>query len=162
MTTYTLFGLSLTQTQKESIRKARDNGTGITIRLLHGHLQGDDKLGLTKSQITSINKRKQIHKGINLKLSAAQLKKMSKIGGILPLLALLPLIFGGIGAAGAAAGGAAAIAKAVNDGKVAAEAQKESERHNREVEKQLGSGLFLRREGNGLFLRREGYGLKKR
>ena len=157
MTTYTLYGLSLTKNQKESIRKARDDGTAITIRLSYDHLQGDDKLGLTKSQIERINKRKKMHKGMDLKLSATQIKKMSKIGGILPLLALLPLIFGGIGAAGAAAGGAAAIAKAVNDGKAVAEAQKETERHNREVEKQLGSGLFLRRVGNGLFLG----GLKK-
>ena len=162
MTTYTLCGLSLTQNQKESIRKARDNGAGITIRLLYDHLEGNDNLGLTTNQIAGINKRKQMHKGMDLKLSATQIKKMSKIGGILPLLALLPLIFGGIGAAGAAAGGAAAIAKAVNDGKAAAEAQKEEERHNKEVERQLGNGLFLRREGNGLFLRREGYGFKKR
>ena len=149
MTTYTLYGLSLTQHQKESIRKARDDGAGITIRLLYNNLQGNDNLGLTNNQIARINKRKQMHKGMDLKLSATQIKKMSKIGGILPLLALLPLIFGGIGAAGAAAGGAAAITKAVNDGKAAVAAQKEVERHNREVEKQLGNGLFLRREGGG-------------
>ena len=46
----------------------------------------------------------------------------AKSGGILPLLALLPLIFGGIAAAGGVAGGAAGIAKAVSDKKAADEA----------------------------------------
>ena len=46
-----------------------------------------------------------------------------KYGGILPLLALLPLIFKGVAAAGAAAGAATGIAKAV-----------EESRHNKEIE----------------------------
>jgi hypothetical protein len=44
-----------------------------------------------------------------------ELKEKSKEGGFLPLLALLPLIFGGIAAAGAVAGGTAAVVKTVND-----------------------------------------------
>ena len=54
-----------------------------------------------------------------------------KYGGILPLLALLPLIFKGVAAAGVAAGAATGIAKAV-----------EESRHNKEIENiARGNGL---------------------
>ena len=65
----------------------------------------------------------------------------TKKGGILPLLTLLPLIFGGIGAAGAVAGGAAGIAKSVNDKKSSDAELAEEERHNKEMEKAVGRGL---------------------
>jgi len=55
-----------------------------------------------------------------------------KEGGILPLL---PLIFGAIAAAGAVAGGASGIAKAVQDKKATDKAQTETERHNKVLEK---------------------------
>ena len=48
------------------------------------------------------------------KINKLQLRRQ-KEGGFLPLLALLPLIFGGIAAAGAVAGGTAAVVKTVND-----------------------------------------------
>ena len=61
----------------------------------------------------------------------------------MPLLSLLPLIFGGLGAAGGVAGGVAGAVSAANNAKAAAAAQAETERHNREVEIQLktGSGI---------------------
>lgn len=63
-----------------------------------------------------------------------------KEGGILPLL---PLIFGGIAAAGALAGGAAGIAKSVNQKHADARAYEETKRHNAEIEKLAkGSGEF--------------------
>ena len=55
-----------------------------------------------------------------------------KRGGILPLI---PLIIGGIAAAGSVAGGAAGIAKAVDDKKAHGVRQRELERHNKELEK---------------------------
>ena len=69
----------------------------------------------------------------------AQIEEVAKTGGILPLL---PLIFAGLAAAGGIAGGAAGIAKAVNDKTAADAEQKETERHNREMEKLAkGQGL---------------------
>ena len=98
--------------------------------------------------------------GAELKFSKTQLEGMRKMGGTLPLL---PLILGGLSAAGALAGGAAGVAKAVQDKQASAAAQAETERHNREIEKQLqSSGLRLWRKprakccltykGSGLYL----------
>lgn len=78
----------------------------------------------------------------------------SKIGGLLPAF-LIPL-FAGLSATGALAGGAAGIAKAVNDSKAAQQALDESKRHNRTMESiALGKGLYLKpyKKGLGLHLR---------
>ena len=77
--------------------------------------------------------------------------KEAKHGGILPLI---PLILGGIAAAGSVAGGAAGIAQAVNKKKAEDKAIAEQERHNKEMERLAkGSGIkdairdFSRRSG---------------
>lgn len=59
-------------------------------------------------------------------------KDKQKEGGIIPLL---PLIFGGIAAAGSVAGGTAGVVKAVHDKKAADAAQAEEHRHNVAMEK---------------------------
>ena len=147
---YSPFGLTLSQGQKETLANAVRDGSGITLRLAADQLHGEDKLGLTKRQINHVMKKKGEGAGAELKFSKTQLKQITKIGGILPLLALLPMILGGISAAGALAGGAAGIGKAINDKKAASASQAEAERHNREVEAQLkGSGLYLGRETRG-------------
>lgn len=73
-----------------------------------------------------------------------------KTGGILPLIP----IFAGLSAIGALTGGAAGIAKAVNDATAAKQQLKESERHNRMME-----AVSLR--GRGLYLTpyKKGFGL---
>lgn len=76
-----------------------------------------------------------------------------KTGGFLPAF-LLPL-FAGLSATGALAGGAAGIAKAVNDVKAASQKLEESKRHNRKMESiAMGKGLHLipYRHGMGLHL----------
>lgn len=75
-----------------------------------------------------------------------------KKGGFLPLIP----IFAGLSALGALGGGAAGIAKAVNDARAAAEQLKESERHNKLMEAvAMGKGLYLKpyRKGLGLYLK---------
>lgn len=74
-----------------------------------------------------------------------------KTGGFLPLIPL----FAGLSALGALSGGAAGIAKAVNDAKAAQRSLNESERHNKVMEAiALGKGLFLKpyKKGLGLYL----------
>jgi len=157
---YIPYGLSLSPGQKETLVKAIRNGEGTKIRLCSDQLQGEDKLGLTKRQLDHIMNKQREGTGAELKFSKTQLKKMSKMGGI---LSLLPLILGGLSAAGALAGGAAGVAKAVQDKQANTAAQAETERQNREIEKQLqGSGLRLGRKvhakycptckGSGLYL----------
>jgi len=157
---YIPFGLTLSQGQKELLAKAVRNGAEVTLRLSVDQLHGEDKLGLTKRQIAHIMKKKGEGAGVEIKFSKTQLNKMTKMGGILPLLTLIPLILGGLSAAGALAGGAAGIAKTVQNKQANDAANAEAARHNREVEAQLGSGLYLSKRGgccpmcrgSGLFL----------
>lgn len=82
----------------------------------------------------------------------------TKLGGFLPLL--IP-IFAGLSAAGALAGGAASIAKAVNDAKAASRKLEESRRHNSSMEDiAIGKGLHLKpyKQGLGLHLKSNGGG----
>jgi len=143
MTEYNMHGVALTKTQAHKIIRAAEKHDSVVIRLKHNQLQGNQKLPLTKTQIMQINRAQKANKGIDLKLSAAQLKHLEKAGGLLPLLTLLPLIFGGLGAAGGVAGGVASAVSAAKNAKAAAAAQTEIERHNREVEAQLKSGAGL-------------------
>lgn len=78
---------------------------------------------------------------------------LPKSGGFLPLL---PLIFGGLAAAGSIAGGGAAVAKAVNDAKNKSKLLNETQRHNQMME-----AIALGKKGSGLYLKsfRNGYGL---
>jgi hypothetical protein len=133
MTEYIIHGVTLSKGQAQKIILASKKNQSVTIRLSKNNLHGNHKLPLTETQINRINKVKT---GLNLKLSASSLKHLEKTGGILPLLSLIPLILGGIGAAGAVTGG---IASAVSSAKQ----NRETERHNREVESQLqkGSGV---------------------
>lgn len=78
-----------------------------------------------------------------------------KSGGFLPLIPL----FAGLSALGALGGGAAGIAKAVNDAKAASQKLEEAKRHNETMEAialgKKGSGLYLKpyKSGCGLYLK---------
>ena len=81
------------------------------------------------------------HEGKTYYITKKKIRECEKEGGILPLLTLIPLIAGGVSAAGGVAGAAAGIAKAVNDKKVADEELAEQRRHNLEMEKKTGGNL---------------------
>lgn len=77
---------------------------------------------------------------------------LPKSGGILPLIP----IFAGLSAIGTLAGGAAGIAKTINDYKASQQNFREAERHNKTMEAvALGKGLYIKpyKKGNGLFLK---------
>src|SRR5271163_3071887 len=105
MPEYHMHGLTLTENQVNKIVSAAKRHSSVNIRLTHNNLQGKHKIALTQTQITQITKARKINKGMDLKLSATQLEHLEKTGGLLPLLALLPLIFGGLATAGGVAGG---------------------------------------------------------
>ena len=129
---YISYGVNLSESQLNKIRKAVERNCSTCIKLTRSNLHGDHKLPLTQIQINRIKKAKA---GVELKLSVAQLKAI-KTGGFLPLLALIPLIAGAVGAAGGLTGG---ISAAVS----AAKSNAEQQRHNRVIEEQLkgGSGI---------------------
>src|ERR1700761_901833 len=92
MTNYILHGVKLSAGQAEKIYKALKNNEGVTIRLSKSDLDGQFKIPLTKRQFNKIAKSDA--NGLDLKLSALQLKHLGKSGGLLPLLSLIPLIAG--------------------------------------------------------------------
>ena len=144
-------GLCLTDGQIKKIINAANKRTSVTIRLSKKNLDGSHKFPLTQSQINRIDKARNASTGLNLKLAYAQIKhvkkmilQLKKTGGVLPLLTLIPIIASALGAAGGIAGGISSAVSAANNVKAASAAQAETERHNREVEKQLksGEGMF--------------------
>jgi hypothetical protein len=142
---YGMYGLSLSDAQTQKIRKAADKNASVTIRLSKNNLSGSHELPLTQTQINKIRKTKT---GLDLTLSCAQMKQLKKehhkkTGGFIPLLSLIPIIAGALGAAGGVAGGVATAVSAVKNVRAADAAQAELERHNREVEKHMkeGSGV---------------------
>ena len=83
---YREYGLTLTESQRRKLGMSK--GTPVTIRLRPNQLSGNDKLMLTESQIKRIEKGK----GMDLILSATQMKKQGGfVGAILAGLAA-PLI----------------------------------------------------------------------
>ncbi|XP_026746029.1 uncharacterized protein LOC113507366 [Trichoplusia ni] len=77
-----------------------------------------------------------------------------RTGGVLPLIP----IFAGLSAAGALAGGAAGIAKTINEFKMAKKLLAESKRHNEKMEALcIGKGLHLKphKDGFGIFISKE-------
>jgi hypothetical protein len=81
-----------------------------------------------------------------------EIRDQQKSGGILPLLALLPLIFGGVAATGAIAGGAASIAKTVQDGKANDAKLAQQKVHDKKMETILSKGGANGVTGDGIFL----------
>ena len=137
-TKYFVHGLNLTDGQLEKIIKASQNNESVVVRISKDNLNGNlHKIPLTQTQVKRITRAKN---GFNLFLSSAQLKYLKKSGGILPLLALLPLIFAGLGAAGGVAGGVASAVSSAKNASAAAAQIAEMKRHNREIETQLKSG----------------------
>ena len=135
---YISHGLNLTDNQLEKIIRASQNKQGVVVQITKDNLNGNShEIPLTKTQINRITKARN---GLNLSLSSLQLKYLKKSGGLLPLLALLPLIFAGLGAAGGVAGGVASAVPSAKDACAAAAQIAGMERHNREIESQLKSG----------------------
>ena len=135
---YLLHGLNLTEGQLEKIIRASLNDELAVVRISKDNLNENmHKIPLTKTQVKRITRAEN---GFNLSLSSAQLKFLKKLGGLLPLLALLPLIFAGLGAAGGVAGGVASAVSSAKNASAAAAQIAEMERHNREIESQLKNG----------------------
>ena len=119
---YISHGLNLTDNQLEKIIRASQNEQGVVVRITKNNTNGNlHKIPLTQT-VTQINRITKSKNGLNLFLSSSQLKYLKKSGGLLPLLALLPLIFAGLGAAGGVAGGvASAVSSAKNASAAAAQ-----------------------------------------
>jgi len=86
---YQEYGLALTDSQKRKLQSAKE---GVTLRLTNSQLSGHDRLLLTKSQINRIETNRRKGVGMDLKLSATQLKKQGGFLGALLAGLAAPMI----------------------------------------------------------------------
>jgi len=136
--------LNLSDSQVKKLVKAYENKTDVIIQLKHTQIgSGKNIFNLTNRQKNKLIKAKKNEEGVRLKITKSQFGNKDKVGGF------LPLIIAGIGALGALAGGASAIANTVIDAKDKKLKRDEVERHNKAMEEnvkniktlQIGSGL---------------------
>ena len=83
MTKYLPYNVNLSQGQMEKISKAYASRSPITLRLEKSDLKGNDELMLTKTQIKRIQKAIGMNKGVDIKISTTQIRKVLKHGGSL-------------------------------------------------------------------------------
>src|SRR6266853_1459686 len=148
---YQVHKFMLTNNQLKKVKKALDDDKKCILTIPDNHFTGEHPLPLTDAEL------RHVHDGdgyatISLSKKKLQHIRDNKEGGFLPLLSLIPMILSGVAAAGSIAGGAAGIAKAVNDKKLNDATLEEQRRHNQSVESKLGSGLgdAMKRESSPL------------
>lgn len=132
------------------------SGSGVkTFRSLVSKIRSKIKKLKPKNSKTLIKvaylAAKKMFPGIN-RIRVPRVIPLPKTGGVLPLIP----IFAGLSALGTLAGGAAGIAKTVNDYKAAQQNLRETERHNKVMEDLvLGKGLYIKsyKNGKGLFIK---------
>ena len=83
MTQYFPYGVKLSKSQMEKLSRAYVNKSPITIRLEKSDLKGNDELMLTKTQIKRIQKSMKMNKGVDIKISKSQIRKVARHGGSL-------------------------------------------------------------------------------
>lgn len=126
------YKLNLSENQRKKIASAWKKKVNVTVQLKNDQLSnGNYTLSLTERQKNKIEKAKKNNKGLRLELTYDHLKSNHEGG-------FLPLVFAGLGALGALASGASAIANTVINKKAKDKELEEQKRHNAVIE---GSGL---------------------
>ena len=165
-TKYIMHTIKLTEGQIRKLEQGWKFRAPTTIQLTGNGKNYD--FTLTQTQVNRIQKTGG---KCRLKISMAQLnafmKSKTKEGGFLPLI---PLIIGGLTAAGTVAGASAGIADAVHNKKAQDKQIAEQKRHNKVKESeaaklrdqiinlkgkqkvQLGHGFYLGKKGEGFYL----------
>ena len=145
MTQYYEHRVSISNGQRDKIRKAIESKTGVSIKLANSDLIGDDLIALTKAQTLRLQKALATDKGITIKMSKTQVRKNLQVeGGFLGMLAGL--------AARALPFLAKSILPALGIGALTGVA-------NAGVSKALGNGLYLKKGGNTMRVETDGKGL---
>ena len=81
MTSYFEYGVTLSDNQKNSLVKATNSKSPLTLRIKNSNLKGKDELMLTKTQLKRIQKSLSNGTGADIKISKAQIRKIAKHGG---------------------------------------------------------------------------------
>ena len=83
MTQYFPYGVKLSQGQMQKLSRAYNIRSSVTLRLNKSDLKGNNELMLTKTQINKIQKAIKMNKGVEIKISKTQIRKVIKHGGAL-------------------------------------------------------------------------------
>ena len=83
MTQYFPYSVKLSQGQIQKLSRAYNFRLPITLRLEKSDLKGNNELMLTKTQINRIKKAMNMNKGVEIKISKTQIRKVLKSGGSL-------------------------------------------------------------------------------
>lgn len=148
--------------KKRQIPKTKVSLSGGVIKKTRQSLKGlkkskfDKSDGLSESINLALSNAKAAVKdaGGRAKVRTPRILPVPKRGGFIPLIPL----FAGLSALGALSGGAAGVAKAVNDASAARKKLEEMQRHNEKMEAiaigKKGGGLYLKpyRKGLGLYI----------
>lgn len=139
-------------TLKRASAKDASVGEKLAALGIAGVMTAKRKLGM------GLKKTKHKRKTGGVLKASSKLKSSKKKKRIIPIPkkgGFLPLLFPILGALGALGGGAAGIAKAVNDAKANKEQLEEQKRHNLALESAAkGRGLYLKPyKGYGMFLK---------
>lgn len=147
----TKIGKGYKNPKRKQIRKKRKGGAlsfRNLIRTAWNALKTKRPVDLVQAARVALDRIKGLAGKVT---STPRVIPVPKTGGFLPLIP----IFAGLSALGALSGGAAGIAKAVQDAKAAQSQLKESQRHNQAMEAiAMGKGFYLkpRKTGYGLYL----------
>ena len=90
MTTYHPYKVNLSKGQKSKLGRAFKANSALTLRLSAKQTSGNDELMLTTNQIKRIAKAAALGKGVEIKISKTQIRKVMKQGGSL-FSAIIPL-----------------------------------------------------------------------
>ena len=90
MTTYHPYKVNLSKEQKDKLGRAFKANSAITLRLSAKQTSGNDELMLTTNQKKRIAKAAALGKGVEIKISKTQIRKVVKQGGSL-FSAIIPL-----------------------------------------------------------------------
>ena len=90
MTTYHPYKVNLSKGQKSKLGRAFKANSALTLRLSAKQTSGNDELMLTANQKKKIAKASALGKGVEIKISKTQIRKVVKQGGSL-FSAIIPL-----------------------------------------------------------------------
>src|SRR5271156_1684690 len=132
---YLTHKFNLTTNQITKLGRAIKDERSITMKIKKDQYHGEHPLPLT---LTELNKIKDGAPEIKLTLSVKKLNyiKNNHDGGFLPLLTLIPLIAGGLGAVGGVAGGIASAVSGAKTNENERAKNEEARRHSLAMEEE--------------------------
>ena len=81
MTSYIDWKVNLTDNQKLNLAKSINNKCPLTLRIKYSNFMGNDELMFSISQLKKIKRAMENGKGVDIKISKTQIRKIAKEGG---------------------------------------------------------------------------------